>query len=83
MNILRPYQTDISAEFERLVAQGERRILMVAPTGSGKTVIAAAIIAGTGNTNDGSYGFYGFYGSYNRSNNRAPRKILLAKSLRI
>ena len=69
MNILRPYQTDISAEFERLVAQGERRILMVAPTGPGKTVIAAAIIAGTGNTNDGSYGFYGFYGSYNRSNN--------------
>lgn len=47
MNILRPYQTDISAEFEHLVAQGERRILMVAPTGSGKTVIAAAIIAST------------------------------------
>jgi superfamily II DNA or RNA helicase len=41
---LRPYQTDIIAEFECLVEQGERRILMVAPTGSGKTVIASAII---------------------------------------
>jgi superfamily II DNA or RNA helicase len=44
---LYPFQTDISAEFERLVAQGERKILLVAPTGSGKTVIAAAIIAAT------------------------------------
>jgi DNA repair protein RadD len=43
---LRPYQSDIIAEFERLVAVGERHILMVAPTGSGKTVIAAAIIKG-------------------------------------
>jgi DNA repair protein RadD len=45
--ILRPYQTDISAEFERHVQRGDRSILLVAPTGSGKTVIAAAIIAGT------------------------------------
>ena len=44
---LRPYQTNITAEFERLIAQGERKILMVAPTGSGKTVIASAIVAGT------------------------------------
>ena len=44
---LRPYQTSITAEFERLIAQGERKILMVAPTGSGKTVIASAIVAGT------------------------------------
>src|SRR5499427_2960025 len=44
---LRPYQTDITAEFERHVERGGRSILLVAPTGSGKTVIAAAIIAGT------------------------------------
>jgi superfamily II DNA or RNA helicase len=43
---LRPYQTANVAEFERTVAEGKRRILMVAPTGSGKTVIAAAIIKG-------------------------------------
>jgi len=43
--ILRPYQTDIAADFERHIAQGERKILLVAPTGSGKTVIASAIIA--------------------------------------
>src|SRR5262245_42858711 len=44
---LRPYQIDISAEFERHVERGDRSILLVAPTGSGKTVIAAAIIAAT------------------------------------
>jgi DNA repair protein RadD len=43
--ILFPFQVDISARFECLVAQGERKILLVAPTGSGKTVIAAAIVA--------------------------------------
>jgi DNA repair protein RadD len=44
---LRPYQSDIAAEFERHVERGDRSILLVAPTGSGKTVIAAAIIAST------------------------------------
>jgi DNA repair protein RadD len=44
---LRSYQTEIVAEFERQVEGGDRSILLVAPTGSGKTIIAAAIIAST------------------------------------
>jgi DNA repair protein RadD len=40
---LRPYQTDVIAQFDRTVAAGDRRIILVAPTGSGKTVIAGAI----------------------------------------
>jgi superfamily II DNA or RNA helicase len=43
MNELRPYQTDIIAEFHRTTAQFQR-IILVAPTGSGKTIVAAAII---------------------------------------
>jgi DNA repair protein RadD len=43
---LRPYQSDVCARFENEVAPGRRSILMVAPTGSGKTVIAAALIKG-------------------------------------
>ena len=43
MTALRPYQHDVVAEFDRAVAAGQRRIILVAPTGSGKTVIAAAI----------------------------------------
>src|SRR5215469_3653120 len=39
-----PYQEDTVEEFERKVAEGIRRILMVAPTGSGKTLIASEII---------------------------------------
>jgi superfamily II DNA or RNA helicase len=38
--VLRPYQTDITTEFEHHVERGDRSILLVAPTGSGKTVIA-------------------------------------------
>jgi DNA repair protein RadD len=41
---LRPYQTDVVGEFERTVEAGRKRIMLVAPTGSGKTVIAAEII---------------------------------------
>jgi superfamily II DNA or RNA helicase len=43
--VLRPYQTDTVTEFECLVAAGNRKILLVAPTAAGKTVIMAAIIA--------------------------------------
>ena len=41
---LRPYQHAIIDEFDRAIAAGDRRIILVAPTGSGKTVIAGAII---------------------------------------
>jgi superfamily II DNA or RNA helicase len=41
---LRPYQTDVIADFEREVAAGRKRILLVAPTASGKTVIGSEII---------------------------------------
>jgi superfamily II DNA or RNA helicase len=41
---LRPYQHDVVAELERNRESGKRRIIIVAPTASGKTVIAAAII---------------------------------------
>ena len=42
---LRRYQTDVIAEIESAIAAGKRRILLVAPTGSGKTIIASEIIA--------------------------------------
>jgi DNA repair protein RadD len=42
---LRPYQTEVIDRFNSEVAAGNRRVLLVAPTGSGKTVIAAAMIA--------------------------------------
>jgi DNA repair protein RadD len=41
---LRPYQMEFIGAFDQAVAFGAKRILGVAPTGSGKTVIAAAII---------------------------------------
>jgi DNA repair protein RadD len=41
---LRQYQHDVIDEFNRRVEQGCRRIILVAPTGAGKTVIAAEII---------------------------------------
>jgi DNA repair protein RadD len=41
---LRPYQIEAVADFNRERAAGKRRIMLVAPTGSGKTVIATTII---------------------------------------
>ena len=41
---LRPYQVDVLDRVAAAVEGGHRRILLVAPTGSGKTVIAAAAI---------------------------------------
>jgi superfamily II DNA or RNA helicase len=41
---LRPYQRDVIARVEATIAASRRRLLLVAPTGSGKTVIAAAIV---------------------------------------
>ena len=41
---LRTYQETVIADFNREVAAGRRRIILVAPTGSGKTIVASAII---------------------------------------
>jgi DNA repair protein RadD len=42
--ILRPYQLDAIAEIERQNAAGLRRLMVVAPTGSGKAIMLAAIV---------------------------------------
>jgi len=42
---LRPYQIQVVARIEAEVGAGRRRILLAAPTGSGKTVIAGEVIA--------------------------------------
>lgn len=44
-DMLRPYQTDVVAQIEQAIAAGEKRLLVVAPTGSGKTVVGAEVIA--------------------------------------
>ena len=44
MTELRPYQQDLLAELDGKITAGKRRIIIVAPTGAGKTIIAAAII---------------------------------------
>jgi DNA repair protein RadD len=44
MTQLRPYQERVIDDFEKTVADGTRKIIIVAPTGAGKTVIAIAII---------------------------------------
>lgn len=43
-DVLRPYQLEVIANFWRAVEAGQRRIILVAPTAAGKTVIARAII---------------------------------------
>ncbi|MGE5783465.1 MAG: DEAD/DEAH box helicase family protein [Myxococcales bacterium] len=42
--VLRPYQLSAIERIEFCVARGARRALIVAPTGSGKTVVASAIV---------------------------------------
>lgn len=44
---LRPYQQSVIDRVEAEVHAGRRRILLVAPTGAGKTVIAAALMRST------------------------------------
>jgi DNA repair protein RadD len=44
MIILRSYQTEVIDKVDAALGQGKRRVLLVAPTGAGKTVILAAII---------------------------------------
>ena len=39
-----PYQIDVIRRVEEAIAAGKRRIMAVAPTGSGKTVVAARIV---------------------------------------
>ncbi|MBR0719391.1 DEAD/DEAH box helicase [Bradyrhizobium liaoningense] len=42
--VLRPYQAKVVEEFWRAVEAGLRRIILVAPTASGKTVVARAVV---------------------------------------
>jgi len=41
---LRPFQEDILNEARALLRKGEKRILLQSPTGSGKTILAAAML---------------------------------------
>src|SRR5207248_7900130 len=42
---LRPYQSDVIARIWAAIEDAKRRVLLVAPTGSGKTVVAGAVVA--------------------------------------
>jgi DNA repair protein RadD len=42
--LLREYQSDVIAAIERKIEAGQRRVILVAPTGAGKAVIIAAIV---------------------------------------
>ena len=41
---LRSYQVNVIAELDRVIDSGKRRVIIVAPTGAGKTIIGAAVI---------------------------------------
>jgi superfamily II DNA or RNA helicase len=43
---LRPYQHDLIAQTRATLRQGARRVLLTSPTGSGKTVLVASMLAG-------------------------------------
>lgn len=43
--VLRPYQLELVGRFRDATVAGHRRVLMVLPTGAGKTVVVARIIA--------------------------------------
>lgn len=53
--ILRDYQVDIINRARALMQQGVRRILIVAPTGSGKTALTAHMLATAANKSMASY----------------------------
>jgi DNA repair protein RadD len=44
MTTLRPYQSDVIGDYHAAIDRGQRRIILVCPTGGGKTVIGASII---------------------------------------
>ena len=44
--LARPYQTKIIGDSRAVSGAGKRRICIVSPTGSGKTVVAALVIEG-------------------------------------
>ena len=44
MNLLRPYQVKAIEDIRHHFSKGKKRILLVAPTGSGKTVIASSMM---------------------------------------
>jgi len=41
---LHPFQCTVVDQIEKQIEQGQRKLLLVAPTGSGKTVMGAAVI---------------------------------------
>lgn len=44
MTELRPYQVDVVDDLAATIATGKKRIIIVAPTGAGKTIISAKVI---------------------------------------